>query len=68
MDSHVIHKIPVLGYHSYRVLGNTYDVNDYVVLFQDLWTIHAQGFCIVPLRWAVEWVLGECEDSLTPLR
>lgn len=64
MGSQVIRKIPVLGYHSHRVLGNIYDVNDHIALFQDLRTIHAQGFRIVPLQWVVEWVLGEREDSL----
>ncbi len=56
-------KIPILAYHSNRILGNTYETNDLIALASDLYTIHAQGFRIVPLRWVVEWVLGLREEA-----
>ncbi len=59
-----VRKIPVLVYHSHRILGNTYETNDHEALLNDLRTIHAQGFHIVPLSWVVEWVLGRREEAL----
>jgi hypothetical protein len=56
-------KISILTYHSHRVLGNTYETNDHLALYQDLRTIHTLGFQIVPLRWIVEWVLGQRDDA-----
>jgi hypothetical protein len=56
-------KIPILAYHSHTVQGNTYETNDHVALFHDLRTIQAEGFQVVPLRWVVEWVLGQREDA-----
>ena len=56
-------RIPVLTYHSHRVLGTTYEANDHVAFHRDLRTIHAQGFRVIPLRWVVEWVLGRRDGS-----
>lgn len=56
-------KIPVLGYHSAWILGDTYQTNDHIALSHDLRTIHAQGFHIVPLVWIVEWILGRREEA-----
>jgi peptidoglycan/xylan/chitin deacetylase (PgdA/CDA1 family) len=51
-------KIPILSYHSHHVMGSTYEKNDHIALSDDLRTIHAEGFKIVPLRWLVDWFLG----------
>ncbi len=56
-------KVPVLVYHSHRILGNTYETNDHIALRHDLKTIHAEGFRIIPLSWVVEWVLGRRNES-----
>lgn len=56
-------RVPVLTYHSHRIAGSTYEANDHVALHQDLRTIHAHGFRIVPLLWVVEWVLGRRDGS-----
>lgn len=55
-------EVPILAYHSHRVLGNSYDTNDHIALYDDLRMIREQGFHIVPLRWIVEWVLGQRDD------
>lgn len=52
-------KIPILCYHSTRVLGPDYARNDHVALARDLRAIHACGLRVVPLSWVVDWVLGE---------
>ncbi|MCS6926338.1 MAG: hypothetical protein NZ578_10615, partial [Candidatus Binatia bacterium] len=51
-------KIPVLTYHSQNICGNTYGTNDHVALYQDLRTIHAHGYQVIPLQWVVDWLLG----------
>lgn len=56
-------RVPVLTYHSHRIFGSSYETNDHVALHQDLRTIHARGFQIVPLLWVVEWVLGRRDES-----
>jgi len=58
--------VPVLTYHSHKVLGNSYETNDHIALCRDLRTIQEQGFQIVPLTWVVEWILGRQKDSLSP--
>lgn len=55
-------KIPILTYHSHRVLGNSYETNDHIALHDDLRTIHAEGFLITPLYWIVEWYLGQRKE------
>src|SRR5262249_7040009 len=50
-------RIPVLTYHSYRC-GERYEESDHVALHDDLRTIHARGYTIVPLRWIAQWVVG----------
>jgi peptidoglycan/xylan/chitin deacetylase (PgdA/CDA1 family) len=52
-------KVPVLTYHSAQVSGDDYATNDHVALHDDLRTLHAEGFRIVPLSWVVDWVVGE---------
>ena len=51
-------RIPILTYHSHRVLGSTYETNDHIALFHDLRTLHAYGFRVAPLNRIVEWFLG----------
>jgi hypothetical protein len=56
-------KVPILTYHSARVLGHDYADNDHVALARDLRAIHGAGFQIVPLGWIVDWVRGERGDG-----
>jgi ribosomal protein S18 acetylase RimI-like enzyme len=55
-------KIPILSYHSHAIAGNSYETNDHIALYEDLRTIHALGFQVVPLQWIVDWVLGQRDD------
>lgn len=55
-------KVPVLTYHSARVLGHGYADNDHVALARDLRAIHRAGFRVVPLGWIADWVRGERAD------
>jgi hypothetical protein len=57
-------KIPILTYHSHKILGNSYETNDHVALHHDLRIMGAEGFLIVPLYWVVEWYLGKRKESL----
>lgn len=52
-------RIPVLTWHGYNVFGNTYETNDLIALREDLQTIHAAGFEVVPLADVARWVRGE---------
>jgi len=56
-------KIPILTYHSHRVLGSTYETNDHIALYHDLRTVHAHGFKVISLRSVVEWFLGTRDGS-----
>lgn len=55
-------KIPILTYHSHKVLGNSLETNDHIALYHDLRMIHEKGFLIAPLDWIVEWYLGERKE------
>lgn len=47
-------KVPILTYHSMNVLGNEYENNDHVALFNDLRLITHLGLRIIPLYEIVE--------------
>lgn len=52
-------EIPILAYHASNISGNVYHLNDHIAFESDLYTIHHQGFKIIPLKWIAEWVLGK---------
>lgn len=52
-------KVPILLYHTRHVEEPCgYGHNDLYALEQDLETLHAEGFTVVPVYWLVEWQLG----------
>jgi hypothetical protein len=55
-------KIPILTYHSHRVLGGTYETNDHIALYHDLRAVHAHKFKVIPLHSIVEWFLGTRDE------
>lgn len=55
--------IPILAYHAQNISGNCYGQNDHISLAADLACITALGKRIVPLNWAVDWLLGERNRS-----
>jgi len=56
-------EIPILAYHASNITGNIYRLNDHIAFESDLYTIHHQGYKIVPLKWIAEWVNGERDLS-----
>lgn len=52
-------KVPVLTYHSQNIEGNQYADNNHVALASDLAAIADMGMRVVPLRYVVEWIIGE---------
>lgn len=60
-------RIPVLTWHGYNLYGNTYETNDLIAFGEDLQTISASGFVIVPLVEVVRWVRGERADFEFPV-
>ncbi|HLX29619.1 MAG TPA: polysaccharide deacetylase family protein [Casimicrobiaceae bacterium] len=56
-------RIPVLTYHSMRIDGNDYGTNDHVAFAEDLRTVTALGFRIVPASRIVQWLY---EEDLSP--
>jgi len=57
------HGVPVLTYHSQRIGGSEYAVNDHVALIQDLRELHRAGYTAVPLDWVADWLEGKREDT-----
>jgi len=55
--------IPVLTYHSVNVDSDTYLSNDHIALYRDLRLIRDMGKRIIPLGLAIDWLLGEREDT-----
>jgi peptidoglycan/xylan/chitin deacetylase (PgdA/CDA1 family) len=49
--------LPILTYHATVINGNDYATNDHVALKEDLETLDALGFRIVPLAWVVDALL-----------
>lgn len=60
-------RIPVLTWHAYNLFGNTYETNDLIAFGEDLQTILACGFTVVPLIELARWVRGERGDFGTPV-
>ncbi len=60
-------RIPVLTWHGYNLFGNTYDTNDLIAFGEDLHTIAACGFSVVPLIEVARWVRGERSDFAAPV-
>ncbi len=56
--------IPVLAYHAGNISGNTYASNDRIAFASDLYTLHHQGYQIIPLQWIAEWVNGQRDLSV----
>jgi len=56
-------RIPILVYHAHIFSGRDYAGNGHIALAADLETIAAAGRRVVPLRWIVEWLLGERGDG-----
>ncbi|MFP2905827.1 polysaccharide deacetylase family protein [Pyxidicoccus sp. 3LFB2] len=63
-------QVPVLYYHSHQAGGAgapcTYANTAAIALEQDLRTIHAAGFTVVPLYWIAEWARGLRDGSTLP--
>lgn len=60
-------RIPVLTWHAYNLFGNTYETNDLIAFGEDLQTIFACGFSVVPLIEVARWVRGERGDFAAPV-
>jgi len=56
-------RIPILTYHSMRIHGNDYADNDHVAFAEDLRTLTALGFRVVPAGDVVRWI---CRDEAPP--
>jgi|SRR5690606_11723441 len=54
-------QVPVLTYHAGNISGNCYQSNDRIAFQNDLYTLHAMGFRIIPLHWLAEWLNGQRE-------
>ncbi|PTL85002.1 polysaccharide deacetylase family protein [Vitiosangium sp. GDMCC 1.1324] len=63
-------QVPVLYYHSHQTGGAgipcTYANTAAIALEQDLQTIRAAGFTVVPLYWVAEWARGLRDGSTLP--
>lgn len=57
-------QVPVLAYHASHIDGVSYTDNDHVALAQDLATLTALGWRVVPLSWVVDQRLGSDERDL----
>lgn len=51
--------IPILAYHASNITGNIYQLNDHIAFESDLYTLHHQGYKIIPLKWIAQWVNGK---------
>lgn len=62
-------KVPILLYHSRHVEEPcTYGHNDLLAMEEDLETLHAEGFTVVPVYWLVEWAMGWRRGDTLPAK
>lgn len=60
-------RVPILLYHSRTAKEPcTYGHNDLLAMEEDLETLHAEGFTVVPVYWLVQWSLGWRDGSTLP--
>lgn len=60
-------KVPILLYHSRHVEEPcTYGHNDLLALAEDLETLHAEGYTVMPLYWLTEWAMGWRSGATLP--
>lgn len=56
-------EIPILAYHASNITGNVYHLNDHIAFESDLYTLHHQGYKVVPLKWIAQWINGSRDLS-----
>lgn len=59
-------KVPILLYHTYDYASCTYDQHALLALAQDLETMEANNYKVMPLYWIAQWIVGDRDGSTMP--